>query len=140
MVVVKYQGNKYGLFGHLNTIATTEGSSVSVSSFLGTMGTTGCAGCGTHLHLGILKPINSHSVDLLTTRDWQGLINTINSSAKAGYKPFCTYLAPNGEAYAFEDPSGWSGVGKDPWSTPRSKGGCGVNSSYLWKYSLVPLP
>lgn len=143
VVIVKY-GGAYGLFAHLDKIFVNDNQYVSESTLIGEMGATGCTGCLEHLHFGVLKPIkNLISLLLLnrmTRNDWQGLLFNIRPSSFPTYPPACTYLAPNGVQFSFQDPSGWAGEDKDPWSIPRKKGGCGINSPYLWKYDIGTSP
>jgi len=34
------------------------------------------------------------------------------------------------------DPNGWDGDGDDPWAEEVIKGGCGIDSDYLWKFEV----
>lgn len=140
VVIAKYSGNNYGLFAHLDKIFINQGENLSPSIQIGKMGETGCTGCGEHLHFGVLRPVrgikNSLLLLLMTKKNWQGLLNNIKSTDATVYQPACTYSAPNGARFYFQDPSGWRGAGPDPWGQPKNKGGCGVSSPYLWKYDI----
>lgn len=139
VVIAQYPGNIYGLYAHLSQIFVDTSNSISTSTVLGKMGNTGCPSCGVHLHFGVLKPISIFSLQTslkMTRRDWQELLFQIKPDPSPRYKPSCTYLAPNGIQFSFQDPSGWQGIDVDPWSGPRSDGGCGIASPYLWKYPL----
>ncbi len=139
MVLVKYPGNIYGLYGHLQSINVVENQVVTQNTRIGVIGTTGNSS-GTHLHFGVLKPVNDKLVSPTTFsmkwKDWEGILKEV-SNAKNKFQAYCTYRSPNGVSFAFQDPSGWLGVSKDPWSLPRPKEGCGVHSPYLWKYSIL---
>ena len=144
VVIVYYpESSVYGLFAHLDKIFVDLGQSVNSSSVIAEMGQTGCPGCGEHLHFGVLKPtsvISAITARLINKKGWQELIYNIKPDIGTKYKPFCTYKAPNGTSFSLQDPSGWAGEGVDPWSLPLKKGGCGVNSHYLWKFDIGSTP
>ncbi len=141
VIIVRHPGNIYGLYAHLDRIYVNDGNNVTASTLLGEMGETGCPDCGEHLHFGAMKPTSSSKSTLLMTRtDWQELLYKIRPTSNAVFNPSCTYTAPNGVKFSFMDPSGWAGLDKDPWSLPKSKGGCGINSRYLWKYDIGTSP
>lgn len=137
-------GTLYGLYAHLSAIDITEGDPVSEATKIGDIGNTGCDGCGTHLHFGVLKE-GVFTADLLTSQtstpsaekkkqmgkeDWQALLYEIRPEATVKVDPPCSYSAPNGMVFTFQDPSGWNPFfGGDAWSAH-----CGVSSPYLWKY------
>ncbi|MEK7112013.1 MAG: hypothetical protein AAB875_01685, partial [Patescibacteria group bacterium] len=96
-----------------------------------------------HLHFGVLKPIGISSTRArigMSRRDWQELIYAIKPYASPKYRPTCSYIAPNGLSFNFQDPSGWSGDDIDPWNRARSDNGCGINSPYLWKFDVGTSP
>lgn len=140
VVIAKQTSGVYGLYAHLDKINVNTGDRLSASIKIGEMGATGCLGCGEHLHFGVLKPIKNVAslllINFMRKSDWQGLLYNIRPSAAPPYPPACTYSAPNGIQFSFQDPSGWRGSDKDPWSIPRKKGGCGINSPYLWKFDV----
>lgn len=140
VVIAKYSGNTYGLFAHLEKIFVNQGGNLVSSTQIGEMGKTGCPNCGEHLHFGVLRPVrgikNSLLLLLMAKKDWQGLLDNIKPTDAAVYLPSCTYSAPNGTKFYFQDPSGWRGTGPDPWGQPKNKDGCGINSPYLWKYDI----
>lgn len=143
VALIKY-GSHFALFAHLDKIFVNTGDRVTNATLVGEMGATGCPGCLEHLHFGVLKPTANFfpplQLNRMTTLDWHGLILSIRPFALPIYPPACTYRAPNGIRFSFLDPSGWRGTDKDPWSLPRSKGGCGINSPYLWKYDIGVSP
>lgn len=140
-VIIRYQGNLYGLYAHLNTITVNESQNVTSNTQIGEIGQTGAA-TGEHLHFGVLKPINdkltSSAIQFMRNKDWKNLLDQISANIKPPkYNSYCTYKAPNGISFAFQDPLGWFGSDKDPWSLPKSKSGCGITSPYLWKYNVL---
>ena len=140
VVIAKQTSGVYGLYAHLDKINVNTGDRLSASIKIGEMGATGCPGCGEHLHFGVLKPIKNVAslllINFMKKSDWQGLLYNIRPSTTPLYPPVCTYSAPNGIQFSFHDPSGWRGPDKDPLSIPRKKGGCGINSPYLWKFDV----
>lgn len=140
-VIVRYTGSLYTLYAHLNNIAVTEGQNVDINTQIGVIGQSGSA-TGDHLHFGVLKPVNdkltSANVQFMKNKDWNYLLTQIsNSTNLPRFKAYCTFNAPNGVSFSFSDPSGWAGEYKDPWSMPKNKDGCNINSRYLWKYSIL---
>lgn len=151
VVIVEYPENIFGLYAHLNKISVDEGAEVNVNSVLGVMGNTGCPTCGVHLHFGVLKPVGlatslemrkGYIASRMSKNDWNDLLYQARSEQTPipRYRPYCTYKAPNGQRFNFQDPSGWKGSDTDPWSMPTSEGGCGVESPYLWKFDVSPSP
>lgn len=143
VIIAEYSNNTFGLFAHLDKILVNENDPVNVSSLIGEMGNTGCPSCGEHLHFGVLTPKGISSTLArrgMSRRDWQELIYAIKPFASPKYRPTCSYIAPNGLSFNFQDPSGWSGDDMDPWNKARSDNGCGINSPYLWKFDVGTSP
>lgn len=143
VVIVEYPNNLFGLYAHLEKIYVTEGDPVDVNTEIAKMGNTGCPTCGKHLHFGVIKPesLSTQAVkSLMTKTDWKGLLFEIKQTTTPRFKPFCTYKAPNGQKFFFQDPSGWKESDKDPWSKSKDKGGCGIISPYLWKFDVGTFP
>jgi murein DD-endopeptidase MepM/ murein hydrolase activator NlpD len=142
VVVVHYPDQEvYALYAHLSQIQVNENEQVTTSSVIGVMGDTGCGKCGKHLHLGVLKPLITTTPLMKTTmtkKDWEHLVYQMkpNNSDETKYKSQCTYTAPNGLKFTFQDPTGWTGTSLDPWSLSSQEGGCGVSSPYLWKHQI----
>ncbi len=143
VIIARYPGNNYALYAHLDKIFVSTGDSLTQSSLIGEMGETGCPGCGEHLHFGVLRP--AHGIKntilsmIMSKKDWAGLLSQMSSDSNP-FQAFCTYQAPNNSSFSFVDPSGWRGSDKDPWSLPLKKGGCGINSHYLWKFDIGSTP
>lgn len=140
-VIVRYNGSLYGLYAHLAQILVYEGQDIFTNTQIGVMGESGSA-TGDHLHFGLLKPVNdkltSSSTIYMKNKDWKNLLDQVSNAGKLPrFKPYCTYKAPTGVSFAFQDPSGWFGQDKDPWSLSKAKNGCGITSPYLWKYSIL---
>lgn len=154
VVIVEYPGNIFGLYAHLNKIFVNEGNAVNADSILGVMGNTGCPSCGVHLHFGVIKlvgEVSSFNVSKMTRGDWKELLYQARPYQTPTplvpiipniptYRPSCTYRAPNGQRFNFQDPSGWKGADADPWSKPTSEGGCDADSPYLWKFDVGTSP
>jgi murein DD-endopeptidase MepM/ murein hydrolase activator NlpD len=139
VVIISHPQNIFTLYAHLSKLNVNANDTVTSNTNIGTMGSTGCDGCGDHLHLGTLIPVSpTNSISLkLKKSDWQTLLSNIKSDSKTTkYKPFCKYLAPNGQAFSFIDPTGWKGSDTDPWSNTTKNGGCGVPTQYFWKYEI----
>jgi murein DD-endopeptidase MepM/ murein hydrolase activator NlpD len=144
VIIIHYPNvDTYALYAHLSEIYVNSGDLVNSSSLVGLMGNTGCPNCGIHLHFSSLLPTNPLSSTLariMTRKDWQTTLYQVNPKQTQRYRPFCTYRSPNGAVLSFQDPSGWGGNGTDPWSLLKKDGGCGIISSYLWKYSVGTTP
>lgn len=141
VVIAEYPGkNVYALFAHLKQINVSENETLDVNKQIGVMGNTGCGKCGVHLHLGVMRDVTPANVTSspkkMTKSDWQELLYQVQPAAEnplAGKKSVCTYNAPNGKKFAFQDPTGWKGIDSDTWNFSTSSGGCGIDSPYLWK-------
>jgi murein DD-endopeptidase MepM/ murein hydrolase activator NlpD len=139
VVIVEYPSQGvFGLYAHLGKINVNAGDEVNVNDELGKMGATGCPGCGSHLHFGVMKSLNASPSSVaksMTKVDWHALLFTIRPSQIGGFRAFCSYRAPNGQRFSFQDPSGWKGENPDPWTLERPDG-CEVESPYLWKFDV----
>jgi len=143
VVIIQHPQNLFTLYAHLSKINVNTNDNVVLNTNIGVMGSTGCSSCGEHLHLGTLIPVppNPANITKLKKSDWEALLLKIkpdNSTPK--FKPFCKYLAPNGQAFSFIDPTGWKGTDTDPWSLSTKNDGCGVPTQYLWKYEVGITP
>ena len=137
-------GEVFGLYAHLQEIYVDENEYLDNNQPIGLMGATGAV-TGTHLHFGAMYQLPQTGIasfSKMKKSDWKALIDNIaDNSAKSSKllsakKSYCTYTAPNGSTFAFFDPSGWSGESTDPFSLSKEDGGCGIESTLLWKYSL----
>lgn len=141
VVIINYSNGTYGLFAHLDKIFVQTNETVYPTSVIGEMGKTGCPKCGEHLHFGVLKSLNSPLlIKTMSRANWQELLYQIKPLSAPIYKPYCSYVAPNGAMFNFQDPSGWTGGGDDPWSLSKANGGCDTPSTYLWKYDIGTTP
>lgn len=133
-----------GLYAHLQKIFVENWEPVTVETPLGEMGDTGCPGCGEHLHFGVLSlwP-DTHDVQFLVKTmgavEWGTVLHELGTNHAEAVD--CTYEAPNGLAFRYQDPSGWIWWPQipDPWSRPPQVG-CGVVSPYLWKFNIGLAP
>ena len=143
MVIVEYPDeNVFGLYAHLKQISVNDGDVVTELTPLGLMGNTGCPSCGEHLHLGVMKIIGTPLVSPLYPqprmgkKDWEQLLFQVQPQETPRFKPFCSYTAPNGMRFSFQDPSGWKGTDTDPWTYDKNNGGCAIESPYFWKFEI----
>lgn len=141
VVIINYSNGTYGLFAHLDKIFVQTNDTVYPTSIIGEMGKTGCPKCGEHLHFGVLQSLGSpFLIKTMSRANWQELLYQIKPLTAPVYKPYCSYTAPNGAMFSFQDPNGWVGIDADPWSLSKTLGGCGVSSPYLWKYAIGTTP
>jgi len=143
VVITKYDntpgGTLFTLYAHLEKILVNQGDNIGIETKIGNMGKTGCGSCGKHLHFGVIKEIPSLILQShkMSKKDWEDLLFQIKPfKEEARYTPFCTYKAPNGMRFSFQDPSGWNSLDEDPWSLSKVDGGCSLTSPYLWKYNI----
>jgi len=150
-VIVSYPTqNVLGFYAHLKAISVEEDNDVTVNTKLGDMGNTGCGKCGQHLHFGVMQevPSGASTKIKMSKNDWKELLyHAAPNADETLNKAKCTYTAPNGTRYSFQDPTGWYPTTEtDPWSLAPKKDntdkseGCSVESPYLWKFDVGITP
>ncbi len=151
VVIVSYPTqNVLGFYAHLKAISVEEDNDVTVNTKLGDMGNTGCGKCGQHLHFGVMQevPSGASTKIKMSKNDWKELLyHAAPNADETLNKAKCTYTAPNGTRYSFQDPTGWYPTTEtDPWSLAPKKDntdkseGCSVESPYLWKFDVGITP
>ncbi len=137
----EYQ-NLYGLYAHLKEINVGFDSTTDETGQIGSMGSTGNSS-GKHLHFASmikLPDIGLTAFNKMKKSDWDNLASQIAVNESVSFniskKSVCKYSAPNGSTFVMVDPNGWSGESEDPWAAQTEDGGCGIESSVLWKFNV----